>query len=1270
MSQPFKNKINFNKENCENININFTLNIQKPNHHNTKPILGKKINNSQIKFVDSNIKQCPILIEDNTKIRIPFPKKQNPIKIDTKTAYVQKKNEKLAKAKQEKTEDFNKIIEKIKEINPFLKKIFELKEGETFMKEKSKSLIKKTKKTKNKMRSISQKEILPKSEVITVKEEKIDKINKIDHLIFQNLKKMRKKHMRLEAKENIEKQQKIKKELLLKEQNKIIREINKTRFLNNLTNGNFINNFNYITKPIMSFKKPNIEEKKEISTCRTLHKKRILDEEELITLREFMKKKRQNNFLNFLSMKKEKKIEKKQNLVKLANKITIERKKLLFKKIDLNKVQKTAAIFIQKFWRGYSSRKYFKMYIVKNNDNFSYFNKQQEIEKEETTHHCHIHSEMSSSDIVKYNQNSDFFKTICQEEKKIQNENTNYFKKNRYILSNDKNTNSNENSNNQSPTYNFKTADGFFNKNDNFNIECNRNSTRMKNLEISLDENLKNSKNDLIFQNKLPIGKSHIFNPIIKSKQIKSEVPTNSINKNSSMKNNWENLQPRLFIDPMNLNPINNVLNFKESGLKIRSEPYKFNKKEILEGFRKIAKILHQAKIDNFLLNKLAKKGKKFQLKASLSEGDIIKTSRSMTNEINSISSLKSFEKNEEDLLLSQTINDNENDINNEIEVDFIIEASNSHSFNKEIELKEDKVPIQSFELKYQEQKSSLKNDNSLILNKNIDCFDISYSKSEDLNEKNKDLVEEYKSLDFINIQTQDFLTIKQKNNNDIDFLEEETKNESISELNPFETLEKSKIFIIEKETSNNLQIEEKVKSERKIFISDLIETPKKDIESDSFSKKNSSTHQFSKNTDSPSSQFNKIIESSLKNSSFLEQCIDFPLKESKKEITTKQNDPFEPLQPEQEKEHVFSIIKLNEFIKMPLISSPLAPVISIPLNLKSSLISSPLAIKPTFEISQETNDKITEEIVSLLILEVLDSPLILKAVKNEVTSPSKLNENLLKSPPKEYQTEPPKQPKQKTKEIEIPASSLEKHIFNDLFLEYLIQFKSVILYENPAIKKIIIKNINEPLGLPQMERLRKSRENAKTFSTLISENVILPFIDRKIPIQEIIPSEYFIKINEEIALNYKNFDKNYFRSIFDELNHQLNYYRPFGLKQKPYIWDRTFNRSLKPQKIENDKLDEIIEKCLDKIEDFPSFLCGIFIDKDNFMKKSSLNYENFLAKTREEKMKKMLAKEFAENVEDWLDYADDQLELKLEISNMVFQDLINELAEEIKIHK
>ena len=43
-----------------------------------------------------------------------------------------------------------------------------------------------------------------------------------------------------------------------------------------------------------------------------------------------------------------------------------------------------------------------------------------------------------------------------------------------------------------------------------------------------------------------------------------------------------------------------------------------------------------------------------------------------------------------------------------------------------------------------------------------------------------------------------------------------------------------------------------------------------------------------------------------------------------------------------------------------------------------------------------------------------------------------------------------------------------------------------------------------------------------------------------------------------------------------------------------------------------------------------------------------------------------MLIKEYEENEEDWLDFREDELELKLEIEDLVFQDLIKEMAEEI----
>ena len=142
-----------NKENLDNININFTLNINKAsfkpssNLVKTNAFLGKKIDNSQVNLSNQAIKQFPILIEEPKKLiksTSLHQKPENPKKTEKKT-----EKSKVLSKKVEKIGNFNEIIEKIKEINPVLRKIFEMKGGdiENGMK-KIKSKCKKTQKSK------------------------------------------------------------------------------------------------------------------------------------------------------------------------------------------------------------------------------------------------------------------------------------------------------------------------------------------------------------------------------------------------------------------------------------------------------------------------------------------------------------------------------------------------------------------------------------------------------------------------------------------------------------------------------------------------------------------------------------------------------------------------------------------------------------------------------------------------------------------------------------------------------------------------------------------------------------------------------------------------------------------------------------------------------------------------------------------------------------------------------------------------------------------
>ena len=1206
----FKNLKNsdFDKENFDNININLTLNIQKTDINPQKQaIQGRKINNTNINFVSSeNIKQCPILIEKNK------PKTINSKRILSKEAKNAKnekisKNPKTSQKTHEKIENFNEIIDKIKKINPFLKKIFELKEGEILIKNKPKLLIKKVKKMKKKPISFTIKEETEKAEIFAFKEEKI---KKIDELIAKNLRKIRKKHLICEEKENEEKSNKLKKGAFLREKNQIIREINKTRFLNKLTSGNMMN---FMPKTMRFDMK-----KEEALSCRTLHKKRVISPEELTTLREFIKKKRQN-FRSFSREKNaskksdfshEKKASKKNDFSqekKILKKRDFSQEKIIVKKrdfsqeknfdfqekrvknerIDKRKVWKTAAIFIQKFWKGYKTRKIYKEILNESKykqefeyadylpskdydivqyrdftkESFHEENPEKKLEKKSFSEEKSNKKEQEKQEIFIEENQANFIDNCrenLEEKKAFSEENQAIFID---IVNKDleeKKPFSEENFSIKEVENQAISIDNFIDKvpeekalseeisqkkesqieisssslpnsckDLEFHTIYSENPRKTLNIEISLDEGKYPAtiKNNgfLTFERKIPFGKSHVFQEIL---QKPSEISKKIARNSSFFREKWENIKPRVLLGSLDVNQMRKALKISENAMKIRKESKKFEKKEILQGFEKIVGFLHQAKIDSFLVSKFQEKNHQNQIKSCFSEGDAFLTLGSISSGISSEQSSK-----------KSNINDS---------------SKTGIKFTEKIE----------------------KIENSLEIPETV-------------------------------------------------FLEKKDENFSISS--------EKQVFFFEKTPKTMEKID---KFSKENFSKDLSKSP--------FFKSKEIIEDF----DSDITQYRKSIE---KNDSSLQEKNASPAHLEISQI------PFH-FSPETDHSPTKSFFIPNESIKNPLISSPLPSSIPIVFPLKNSL-----------EKELETNDKVTEEILEILLQELFENPLFYKGFSHK--SLIKLAENSEKSPKSPQNQFLLENNARVSKKSLMPEVSV-KNKFNDLFLEYLIQFKSIILYEDPSIKEIMLKNLQIPLGVSSPEKLRKSRENASNFSVLLAENAILPFLDRGVAFEPILPKEFFEKIHQQIAVNYGDFDENYFKSIFNAFNDLLNVYRPFGFRNRPYIWQRSVKNMRNEKKLTEEELEEIIEKSLTKIEEFPDFLCGIFIDKENFLRRSNGNFEDFIAKTREEKMKKMLVKEFEENFEDWHDYGDDELELKIEISNLIYEDVMRGLIEELMSFK
>lgn len=212
---------------------------------------------------------------------------------------------------------------------------------------------------------------------------------------------------------------------------------------------------------------------------------------------------------------------------------------------------------------------------------------------------------------------------------------------------------------------------------------------------------------------------------------------------------------------------------------------------------------------------------------------------------------------------------------------------------------------------------------------------------------------------------------------------------------------------------------------------------------------------------------------------------------------------------------------------------------------------------------------------------------------------------------------------------------------------------------------------MNTPLGLDNLEKLRFLHKNLYKFSSMLAENIMIPYVDREVPRIPVIPEEEFIIIHSEIT-SKTNFSKAFkensyldenFLLIFNCFNEALDYFRPYSLKGQPNFL-KISSKLNKKEEIQN--MEEIYNKAIAKTMEWADTLCGLLPDKEEKSNESieaDIEYINHL---REEKMGRMLAHEVLESEADWINYEEEEIEIKLEVSQLVWEEFLLQNINEI----
>lgn len=161
-----------------------------------------------------------------------------------------------------------------------------------------------------------------------------------------------------------------------------------------------------------------------------------------------------------------------------------------------------------------------------------------------------------------------------------------------------------------------------------------------------------------------------------------------------------------------------------------------------------------------------------------------------------------------------------------------------------------------------------------------------------------------------------------------------------------------------------------------------------------------------------------------------------------------------------------------------------------------------------------------------------------------------------------------------------------------------------------------------------------------------------------KIPALELILPQ---NLSSELKMEFSSLDvpskQIYLQFIFDCVNEALNHIRPFALDGLPDPWS-----SVSSTLYGEGQIKVVFEKVKNLLRKWESIKCGIMTDKVDEPTTEKIK------KLQEDRLNVLLAHNVKESETRWLWYEDEETQVKIDISDLVFDFLIEEISCLIKI--
>ena len=127
---------------------------------------------------------------------------------------------------------------------------------------------------------------------------------------------------------------------------------------------------------------------------------------------------------------------------------------------------------------------------------------------------------------------------------------------------------------------------------------------------------------------------------------------------------------------------------------------------------------------------------------------------------------------------------------------------------------------------------------------------------------------------------------------------------------------------------------------------------------------------------------------------------------------------------------------------------------------------------------------------------------------------------------------------------------------------------------------------------------------------------------------------------------------------IFDNCNEYLQNFRPYGIKGLPLPWSNN-SRILKFPGIDTDEAFNLLQQNIYRLSAF----CAGRISDQTYLLNPGMN-EEAIQNNREEKIGALIAEDIISRENVWTDYDFEEVQVKLDVSDLILELLISEIVE------